>query len=109
VRALETLFAGMEKLSLGHWLSIGANTRSLASTAEGPTIEGMDEHLLWRLRAASIIDWYIVGFLAVECGCYAAGLGRVPAILLVLIGGYRLLEIVQLFANAVLFEQRRPR
>jgi hypothetical protein len=101
VRALEWLFVRLESLSLGHRLSIGANDQSLVQQ------QSMEDHLLWRLRAASIIDWYILAFLCLEVAAYVIGLGRMPSVLLTVAAGYRLLEIFQVFGNAVLFEQRR--
>jgi hypothetical protein len=91
----------MESLSIGHRLSIGASRASLATGLP------MDEHLLWRLRAASLIDWYIVAWLSAEISVYVVGLQHLPGAVLVVPATYRLLEISQVFGNAVLFEQRR--
>jgi hypothetical protein len=104
-------------LALADWLSIGnhisARTRNRAlddrDETDNPAVllEQLHDDMFWRLRAASILDWYIATWVALEVFVYCWGLDRVPDVLLVGFATYRLIEIAQVFANAVLFERRR--
>jgi hypothetical protein len=98
--ALDRLLAMLDRLSLGSLLSDGARQRAVQA-------ESVPEAILWRFRAASIIDWYIVVWLLTEIAVYLWGLNHIPGWLLVAVATYRIVEITQVFANAVLFEQRR--
>jgi hypothetical protein len=100
LRALECILGALEWISLGHQLSDGPRKRAVMA-------DTIEDNILWRFRAASIIDWYIVGWVILESGAYLRGLDHIPYLVLAGVAVYRLVEIGQVFANAVLFERKR--
>ena len=62
---------------------------------------------IWRYYAGWALDAYIMGWVILEVLILAVGLPWIPGIVLAVLAGYRLVEIVQVFANGILFDRRR--
>ena len=61
----------------------------------------------WRYYAASALDAYISCWVVLELAMLVLLLDVLPGVVLTIVVAYRLVEIVQVFANAVLFDRWR--
>ncbi|WP_027008553.1 hypothetical protein [Conexibacter woesei] len=101
MHVLERLLAHAERLSLGHWV------RELVWRRRPDEACRADFRIetVWRYRAGRALDVYILVWIVIELVVLAVA-HRLPAVA-VLLATYRLVEIVQVFANAVLFDEYR--
>ena len=99
MRLLKDCLGFLERLALGNVLT--ARLRGRARMAQA-----REEEVVWRYYAACVLDLYIVLWVLLELALLGTA-NWWSAWLLVTAVAYRLVEVCQALANAVLFDQQR--